>query len=295
MKNREADKMEIEIEVTDADFNEKVIEASNNQPIAVDFWAEWCGPCTRLGPILEKLAKEYGGKFVLAKLDVQGNQAMAQKYGIMSIHCVKLFKNGKVVDEFIGALPESEFWKRVFEKEFKYILRELKGCKDVLSVGCGPAIIERGLQENGFNVTGLDISKEALEGAPDSIRTVVGSAESMDFADSSFDAAIYVASLQFIDDYEKAIRETARVLKPEGMLLVMLLNPESEFFKEKMKDSGSYVSQIKHPQLASMEEAILGYFDPVKSGYHLGIRGKEVFESRDLKSASLYIVIGRKK
>ena len=108
MKKMKANKMEAEIEVTDADFNKKVIEASNNRPIVVDFWAEWCGPCTRLGPILEKLAKEYDGKFVLAKLDVQGNQTIAQKYGIMSIPCIKLFKNGKVVDEFIGALPEQD-------------------------------------------------------------------------------------------------------------------------------------------------------------------------------------------
>ena len=108
IKKRGAKKMETEIEVSEADFNEKVIEASKNRPIVVDFWAEWCGPCKMLGPTLEKLAKEYGGKFVLAKLDVQGNQAIAQKYEIRSIPCVKIFKNGEVVDEFIGALPESD-------------------------------------------------------------------------------------------------------------------------------------------------------------------------------------------
>ena len=190
---------------------------------------------------------------------------------------------------------KTEFWKKVFERELEYILRELRGCKDVLSVGCGPAIIERGLQENGFNVTGLDVSKEALEGAPDSIRKIVGSAESMEFEDSSFDAVIYVASLQFIGDYEKAIKETARVLRPKGVLLAMLLNPESGFFKEKRKQRDSYVNQIKHSQLAPMEEAILGCFNPVKSEYCLGIKGEEVFESRDSKLASLYIIIGRKK
>ena len=190
---------------------------------------------------------------------------------------------------------KTEFWKKVFGRELEYILRELRGCKDVLSVGCGPAIIERGLQENGFNVAGLDVSKEALEGAPDSIRKIVGSAENMDFADSSFDAVIFVASLQFMDNYEKALQETTRVLKPEGLLLVMLLNPESEFFIKKQNQQDSYVNSIKHPKLAPMEEAILGCFNPVKSEYYLGIKGEEIFASRDPKLASLYIILGRKK
>lgn len=190
---------------------------------------------------------------------------------------------------------QSRFWKQTFEKEIEYILRELKDYKNVLSVGCGPAIIERGLQENGFNVTGLDISKEALEGTPDNIRTVIGSAQNMDFKDSSFDAVIYVASLQFIDNYKKAIQETARVLKPEGKLLVMLLNPESEFFKQKRKQPDSYVNKIKHPYLSAIEEFVQKYFDPIKTEYYLGIKGQEIFASQDPKLAALYIIGGEKK
>ena len=98
---------------------------------------------------------------------------------------------------------QSEFWKEIFRKETEYILMELEGYENILSVGCGPALIEQVLQENGFNVTGLDVSKEALGSAPDSIRIVVGSAEDMEFNNTSFDAAIYVASLQFINDYKK--------------------------------------------------------------------------------------------
>jgi len=101
-------KMETEIEVKDGDFNEKVIEASKNKPIVVDFWATWCMPCNMLSPTLEKFAKDYKGKFILAKVNVDEARTTAQKYGIMSIPCVKLFKDGKVVDEFIGALPESD-------------------------------------------------------------------------------------------------------------------------------------------------------------------------------------------
>ena len=106
---------------------------------------------------------------------------------------------------------KTEFWKSVFKAELDYILRELNGTKDVLSVGCGPAIIEASLAEHGFNVTGLDISKEALDQAPDNIRTVAGPAENMDFAQFSFDAVIYVASLQFIEKYKQ---ERLKAIKP---------------------------------------------------------------------------------
>ena len=95
------------IEVSDEDFQEKVIEKSKKIFIVVDFWAPWCTPCLILGPILENLVKEYNGKFILAKLNVDKGRAMNQKYGIMSIPSVKMFRNGKVADEFIGAIPES--------------------------------------------------------------------------------------------------------------------------------------------------------------------------------------------
>ncbi|MEM7825193.1 MAG: thioredoxin [Candidatus Aenigmatarchaeota archaeon] len=95
-----------QIEVSDDDFEKNVIEQSKKIPIVVDFWAEWCIPCLAFGPVLEKLAKEYNGRFILAKLNVNENVETAQRYSIMSIPNVKLFKNGKIVDGFVGALPE---------------------------------------------------------------------------------------------------------------------------------------------------------------------------------------------
>ena len=99
-------KMETKIEVDDNNFNEMVIEQSKKIPIIVDFWAPWCMPCNMLSPVLEKFAEEYQGKFILAEVNVGEARAVAQKYSIMSIPCVKMFKNGEIVDEFIGALPE---------------------------------------------------------------------------------------------------------------------------------------------------------------------------------------------
>ncbi len=91
-----------------ADFQEKVIDASRLAPVLVDFWAEWCAPCRVLKPILEKLAVEYGGRFILAKVNSDQHQELAARYGVRGIPNVKAFVGGELVDEFTGALPEEQ-------------------------------------------------------------------------------------------------------------------------------------------------------------------------------------------
>jgi putative thioredoxin len=94
------------VEATDANFMDVVVEESKTRPVVVDLWASWCGPCRTLGPILEKVAQEHDGEFLLAKLDVDANPYTAGQFGVQSIPTVVAFKDGRPVDGFVGAIPE---------------------------------------------------------------------------------------------------------------------------------------------------------------------------------------------
>ncbi len=96
------------VDVTAENFNEVVMEGSQRQPVLLDFWADWCQPCKTLGPILEKLAEEYRGAFIVAKVNCDVEQALAMQVGVQSLPTVLLVKDGQPADQFMGALPEGE-------------------------------------------------------------------------------------------------------------------------------------------------------------------------------------------
>ncbi|RKS55868.1 thioredoxin [Gillisia mitskevichiae] len=95
------------LEITDANFEETVLKS--DKPVMVDFWAAWCGPCRMVGPIIEDISKDYDGKAVVGKLDVDANQEFAAKYGVRNIPTVLIFQNGEVVGRQVGVAPKTTY------------------------------------------------------------------------------------------------------------------------------------------------------------------------------------------
>jgi thioredoxin 1 len=99
------------IEITDSNFDE--IVKNSDKPVLIDFWAQWCGPCLAIAPVIEEIAKEYEGKAIIGKVDVDNNPKVAMNYGVRNIPTLLIFKNGQVVDKQVGAAPKGMLTRKL--------------------------------------------------------------------------------------------------------------------------------------------------------------------------------------
>lgn len=190
--------------------------------------------------------------------------------------------------------------KTILEKEIAIINKELSGCKRVLSLGCGPAVHEIKLSEMNPNmeIICLDPSDLMIQESKlisNNTKLLQGYAEQLPLKNAMFDCAYFLTSLEFIEDINKALKETSRILKPRGKILFLISNLDSWYFQKEYFEKDSFFKRnIKHINNQELKKKICERFNVISVCYELGIHDKEVFNTNNQKWASLNVIITKK-
>ncbi|MCH9836834.1 tetratricopeptide repeat protein [bacterium] len=216
------------IDVTEETFETEVLEKSNEVPVVVDLWAEWCGPCKTLGPLLEKVIDATGGKVVLAKVDVDANPGLSQAFKVQSIPAVYAMYEGKVVDGFMGAYPESavqEFVDKLLPTEAQNAVAELLEAGDEgslrIALGMEPANEDLIVALGELLVADRrgDEALDLLARIPESDRTrkVAAAARVGDDPDDDHDATLtaLLDKVKYDDDARQQFVDILELMGPE--------------------------------------------------------------------------------
>lgn len=232
------------IEVSEPEFQHEVLVYSNQVPVVVDFWAEWCIPCRTLGPILEKLAEEAEGSFRLAKVNVDENQRLAQHYQISSIPAVKAFQGGKVVGEFMGVRPEPEV---------RQFLRSLAPSASDLAVEKGHSLYlddQWGEAAEAFRL--------ALQANPDHGEALLGLAKSELMQGNPTNALVVLREFPASKEYAASKR-----LLPIAETIASLALDELEISDDEPKDA-AYLQSLNLVGKGNLPAAIDGLLEIIQ-------------------------------
>jgi putative thioredoxin len=184
--------------VSAQDFQALVIDNSYNLPVLVDFWADWCEPCKTLAPVLAKLAEEYRGKFLLAKVDTEKEQELAAHFGIKSLPTMKLIHNGQIAGELVGAVPESD----------------IRALIDPLIISESEKIMAAAMaaQEDGRSQEALELMNQALASDPANVELKINIAKLLELQGDSQSASALLDSLSEEEaKHEEAVKLRAKI------------------------------------------------------------------------------------
>ena len=186
----------------------------------------------------------------------------------------------------------SHLGRQAVQREAQYIFEKFKTCQLILDVGCGIGSIEAHLKD--LPLVGLDNSFLLLNEAKkkSSKNFVLGDACRLPFREGVFERVFFLTSLEFMESYERALREARRVLTPRGKILVMLLNQQSHYFKQQISDENSYFRTIRQTNYQPIIDFISEQFSDVHSEYFLGMKEDTVWDTSDPNWAALYAISG---